>query len=239
MNQMENKCIMPQIDNIKEAKANELFRDCALFAGQFFELPTPLAVGMENYSEERFHHPLCPSFTNCDHGRIMIVFNRDWVYDRIDDHYDDIQFFMLHELRHANQFVQIMQLERGESTQELPQTIKAWMTSFGNYTHNEGDHSSQTQNLSQLIEQDAYAYGFALHDLLHRNDRGYEYYTSLPPEAAGPAWQLAVEYKMKKPELKRYLEGYRQFKPERNDPCPCGSGKKFKKCHLGKGIFER
>jgi len=20
----------------------------------------------------------------------------------------------------------------------------------------------------------------------------------------------------------------------RNDPCPCGSGKKFKKCHLGK-----
>ena len=24
----------------------------------------------------------------------------------------------------------------------------------------------------------------------------------------------------------------------RNDPCPCGSGKKFKKCCLGKGIYD-
>ncbi|MBR2769144.1 MAG: SEC-C domain-containing protein, partial [Solobacterium sp.] len=24
----------------------------------------------------------------------------------------------------------------------------------------------------------------------------------------------------------------------RNDPCPCGSGKKFKKCCMGKGIFD-
>ena len=83
----------------------------------------PLAVGMENYTEQRFHHSLTPSFTNCDHGNIMIVFNRDWVYDRIDNHYDDVQFFMLHELRHANQFVQIMQLEQGEATQEPPLTI--------------------------------------------------------------------------------------------------------------------
>ncbi len=27
-------------------------------------------------------------------------------------------------------------------------------------------------------------------------------------------------------------------KPGRNDPCPCGSGKKFKKCCLGKGIYD-
>lgn len=107
---------MPKIGSQKETQANDLFRDCALFAAQFFELPTPLAVGMENYTERRFHHPLTSSFTSCDHGNIMIVFNRDWVYDRINEHYDDVQFFMLHELRHANQFVQIMQLERGEST---------------------------------------------------------------------------------------------------------------------------
>lgn len=24
----------------------------------------------------------------------------------------------------------------------------------------------------------------------------------------------------------------------RNDPCPCGSGKKYKKCCLSKGIYE-
>lgn len=27
-------------------------------------------------------------------------------------------------------------------------------------------------------------------------------------------------------------------KPGRNDPCPCGSGKKFKRCCLGKGIYD-
>ena len=108
--------------------------------------------------------------------------------------------------------------------------------SFGSYTHNEGDEVSQAQNLSQLVEQDAYAYGFALHVLLHRNDREYVYLTSLPQEAAQPARALAEHYKRTKPELKKYIEGYRQFKPGRNDLCPCGSGKKFKKCHIGKGI---
>ena len=27
-------------------------------------------------------------------------------------------------------------------------------------------------------------------------------------------------------------------KPGRNEPCPCGSGKKFKKCCCGKGIYD-
>lgn len=29
-----------------------------------------------------------------------------------------------------------------------------------------------------------------------------------------------------------------KVKVERNDPCPCGSGKKFKKCHEGAGIYD-
>ena len=33
-----------------------------------------------------------------------------------------------------------------------------------------------------------------------------------------------------------YVRGYN--KVGRNDPCPCGSGKKFKKCCLGKGIYD-
>ena len=35
-------------------------------------------------------------------------------------------------------------------------------------------------------------------------------------------------------------EPYRRMKPKigRNDPCPCGSGKKFKKCCLGNGRFD-
>jgi uncharacterized protein YecA (UPF0149 family) len=26
--------------------------------------------------------------------------------------------------------------------------------------------------------------------------------------------------------------------PERNDPCPCGSGKKFKNCCMGKPLYN-
>ena len=40
------------------------------------------------------------------------------------------------------------------------------------------------------------------------------------------------------PKTKTIIRKYNK-KIGRNDPCPCGSGKKFKKCHLGKGIFER
>lgn len=28
----------------------------------------------------------------------------------------------------------------------------------------------------------------------------------------------------------------RRMKVGRNDPCPCGSGKKFKRCHLGQPV---
>lgn len=30
----------------------------------------------------------------------------------------------------------------------------------------------------------------------------------------------------------------RIMKVGRNEPCPCGSGKKFKKCHLGKEVGD-
>lgn len=30
----------------------------------------------------------------------------------------------------------------------------------------------------------------------------------------------------------------REYKYSRNEPCPCGSGKKYKKCCLNKGTYE-
>ncbi len=33
------------------------------------------------------------------------------------------------------------------------------------------------------------------------------------------------------------LTAHRKKKIGRNEPCPCGSGKKFKKCCIGKGIY--
>ena len=41
--------------------------------------------------------------------------------------------------------------------------------------------------------------------------------------------QMLAEYKM------RHTPKIREYNIGRNDPCPCGSGKKFKNCH-GKGI---
>jgi hypothetical protein len=64
---------MPQIDNTLESQANELFHDCALFAAQFFELPSQLAVGLENYTPGRFHHELTPSLTVCEHGTTLAM----------------------------------------------------------------------------------------------------------------------------------------------------------------------
>ena len=31
----------------------------------------------------------------------------------------------------------------------------------------------------------------------------------------------------------------REYHINRNDPCPCGSGKKYKKCCLSKGYYEK
>ena len=35
----------------------------------------------------------------------------------------------------------------------------------------------------------------------------------------------------KRAEQQRFQEQYGHLKVGRNDPCPCGSGKKYKKCH--------
>ena len=231
---------MVQMDKALADKANRLFEQCAMFAGQFFEIPFPLQIGMEGYNAERFSQPLTASVTCWSQdGEIMIIFNRDWVYKSLSEHTDDIQFFMLHELRHCNQFLQIAQMKHGDETQEDKQIVKQWDSSFQVYTINRGDDCSRTENLSQIVEQDAYAYAFALHALLHRNDSDYKYMSSLPQEAARPAQALAEQYKRIKPELKRYMEGYRRYQPERNDLCPCGSGIKFKKCCMGNGVFDK
>lgn len=51
----------------------------------------------------------------------------------------------------SNQFVQIIQAENGEQTQDSPDTVMQWKQSFGSYTHNEGDEVSQAQNLCNHI----------------------------------------------------------------------------------------
>ena len=68
---------------------------------------------------------------------------------------------------------------------------------------------------------------------------------SVPQEAMDLADPRSRQYYENRPELKRYIDKLKRDagqpvvrKPERNELCPCGSGKKFKKCCIGKGIYD-
>lgn len=56
------------------------------------------------------------------------------------------------------------------------------------------------------------------------------FYKRYPEEKTLPRGVLA--YSDTKPFVRETI------KPGRNDPCPCGSGLKFKRCCLGKGIYD-
>lgn len=45
--------------------------------------------------------------------------------------------------------------------------------------------------------------------------------------------QKLIQYQNRKPSVREYQ------KIGRNDPCPCGSGKKYKNCCLSSGKFEK
>ena len=57
-----------------------------------------------------------------------------------------------------------------------------------------------------------------------------QFYEQYPEERAMP--EPVVAYQGDTPFVRQ------NAKPGRNDPCPCGSGKKFKRCCLGKGIYD-
>ena len=52
------------------------------------------------------------------------------------------------------------------------------------------------------------------------------------PEADLLGELLADAIQSERPNIRRHK------KVRRNDPCPCGSGKKFKKCCQGNGVFD-
>ena len=80
--------------------------------------------------------------------------------------------------------------------------------------------------------------------MLHISDN-IELRFSVPQEAMDLADPRSRQYYENRPELKRYIDKLKRNagqpvvrKPERNELCPCGSGKKFKKCCIGKGIYD-
>ena len=219
--------------------------ECLAFTDQFLTRPDDLSVDVDDYASGRFEHENVPCFTSAN-GK-MVMFNSDWLKRSLPDHADDVRFFIFHELRHVHQKYQIAKQQSGEATEECAETISVWDEEFRNYQTNYGDADSQNRNFAQEIEQDANAYALALINMkyLGIDDGNFEF--SLPEEAFELADTRSQEYYRTKPELKRYYDKrYRELtgkricekKPERNELCPCGSGKKFKQCCIGKNIYD-
>lgn len=216
----------------------KLIEDCVAFARQFLYLPDQIEFFFDDCPSDRF-----PSVVNAAENdyRKNIWFNKRWLTgaDRWNNHKDDIEFFVFHELRHMHQFNTVGLYLNGASVSETPDIILKWKANFENYTRNIGGES-QDINLAQEVEIDANAYAALLANLYHLGD-GLELHFSVPAEAMDIAMIRANQYQSK-PEIQKYLQSVsrkqntkkqvpvRVTKIGRNDPCPCGSGLKYKKC---------
>lgn len=220
----------------------QLVENCISFARHFLFLPEQINIFFENCPSKRF-----PTSVNAaesdDKGNMW--FNKEWFTekDRWNNHKDDIEFFVFHELRHMHQFCSISNYLNGESVREDHETIKKWKSGFNEYKRNTGGES-QNENLMQEVEIDAYAYAILLSNLYHLGD-GTELHFSAPEHALDIAEKRIAEYK-NKPEIQHFLMAIqmknqkpvqadkkmpvRVVKIGRNEPCPCGSGLKYKKC---------
>lgn len=220
----------------------KLVENCICFARQFLNIPDQINIYFENCPSERF--PTSVNVAESDHqGNVW--FNKEWFTgkDRWNNHKDDIEFFVFHELRHMHQFCMCVNYTNGHKVSEEPKTIQKWINELNNYKRNTGDES-QNYNMMQEVEIDANAYAILLSNLYHLEDE-IELHFSTPEHALDVAMERIKAYE-KKPEIHRFLKSIqmksqkavqankkvpvRVVKIGRNEPCPCGSGLKYKKC---------
>lgn len=228
----------------------QIISNCVAFARQFLLLPNTIEYYFEDSPSQRF-----PSLNNAAESNIKaIYFNKQWFLQRTNEHRDDLEFYIFHELRHIHQLHSIILHDSGQKPNDNATTIELWRNGFNNYTRNT-DAATEAVNIVQEIEIDANAYAQCLVNLLHIDDN-IELRFSLPEKAADVAFERSKEYYDSKPELKHFLDKWKSvhlsaknstYKKEpirkglkvgANDPCPCGSGNKFKRCCRGKGIYD-
>lgn len=215
---------------------------CIKFANEFLSLPD-IQIMFGDCPSERF-----PTMANGMESEVhsntngTIIINLQWFLERVDHHRDDIEFFVFHELRHFYQQMQIQLMVSGKSIREPLNIVETWKNNFDNYVRNEGG-SSQIVNITQEIEIDANAYGIVLVNLYHLDDNA-EIHLSIPKDVEEISWTRGKQYR-NLPEIRRFIKKHTMRQSEyvstkqpiikekkigRNDPCPCGSGKKYKKC---------
>lgn len=235
----------------------KIITECIEFARKFLYLPETINIYFDGCPSERF-----PQMNNvAESSGNNIYINKPWLEKSIlEKHQDDIEFYIFHELRHIHQFISIEKMLRREECQDSYEEIKQWKYNFENYIRNIDD-ISQEQNLNQDVEVDANAYGISLLNLYYMNNGKFtpRFQYSLPEEAYKIADVHSRKYYQTKKELNEFLREMRiryiqkqsllkkesntkksikSLKPGRNTPCPCGSGKKYKHCCIGKAIYD-
>ena len=222
---------------------------CVEFSRKFLLLPDSIEFLFDECPSPRF-----PTMNNAAEGNIQsIYFNKQWFLQRMNDHRDDLEFYIFHELRHVHQQYSIFLHEHALPYNDDIETIEQWRLGFNNYIRNV-DADSESINIAQEVEIDANAYAICLLNLLHIDDDN-DLILSLPDEASALCSERSSQYYETKPELKHFLDNWkvkhmlaqsidkknapiRKQKVGANDPCPCESGKKFKRCCRGKGIYD-
>lgn len=228
----------------------KIINKCVDFARKFLLLPDSIEFLFDECPSPRF-----PTMNNAAEGNIQsICFNKPWFLQRTTDHRDDLEFYIFHELRHVHQQYSIFLYDHSLPCNEDIVTIEKWRLGFNNYIRNI-DADSERMNVAQEVEIDANAYAVCLLNLLHIDDDN-DLILSLPDEASELCSERSGQYYETKLELKRFLDVWKSThmnvqssakknvpirkkqKVGANDPCPCGSGKKFKRCCRGKGIYD-
>lgn len=230
----------------------QIIQNCEAFARRFLNMPEDIQYWFDDCPSERF-----PNIQNCaEADEQNVYFNLPWFEKQLPDYQKNLELFIFHELRHVHQKAAIERARHNEPCRESGNVIRQWAHDFDHYVRNV-DAKSQEQNLIQEVELDANGYAFSLLSLYYacQGDYNLQFRHSLPGDVYQRANARSQEYYHSMPELKQAVEEIRKNLqqasrpvparpqqvrrvPPRNSFCPCGSGKKFKKCCIGKGIYD-
>ncbi len=229
-----------------------ILKKCENFARRFLIMPQNIDYCFEDCPSERFTLE-----TNCSEtDGHTVYFNLPWFRKQLPDYQKNLELFAFHELRHVHQMYAISALANHRPYREAQEVVRRWKYDFDHYVRNV-DAESQEQNLIQEIELDANGYALSLLNLYYASQGEYNMQLrhSIPGDIYPRVNARSQEYYRSMPEFKQAVEKIRKNPrrvprpvpatpqlvkkvPPQNSFCPCGSGKKFKKCCMGKGIYD-
>lgn len=108
-----------------------------------------------------------------------------------------------------HQITSIIRLHHKLTVQDPESEILQWENDFNNYIRNV-DAETQEQNLQQIIEKDAIAYGISLTNLFYLDKEGIDWSLSIPEKAYEIGNEQSKNYYQSKPELKNYIDDLKQ-----------------------------